>query len=260
MRIGLSTAAFYGRMETDDAAAHIARLGIPCCEVFLETFSEYDPSFGRSVKQRLGNTQAVSIHSKTQHFEGDILGLSMRQREDAFAWMDSFLSTGEVLAASVYVFHGPASIRTSNPDFGKWQKAIEKAISLAASHGIDFCWEVVSWCQLNSPERVRLFRSLWPDLHFVLDVKQVHELGQDPLDYVDAMGEKLRHVHILDHNDHGTHVLPGEGVNDYRAFARALKEKGYQGDIILEPYAHVVTSDEALLRSIDWLRETFGAQ
>lgn len=260
MQIGLSTAAFYGRMETDDAAAHIARLGIPCCEVFLETFSEYTPSFGQTVRHQLGNTRAVSIHSKTQHFEGDIFGLSERQREDAFAWMRSFLSAGEVLGAGVYVFHGPARIRTSNPDFSKWKKAIDRAISIAASYGIDFCWEVVSWCQLNSPERVRLFRKLWPDLHFVLDVKQVHELGQNPLDYVEAMGGKLRHVHVLDHDGRGAYVLPGEGVSDFRTFARALDKNGYQGDIILEPYAHVVKSDEALLRSIDWLRETFGAQ
>lgn len=260
MRIGLSTAAFYGRMETDAAAAHIARLSIPCCEVFLETFSEYVPSFGQMVKQQLGNTQAVSIHSKTQHFEGDIFGLSKRQREDAFAWMDSFLSSGEALDVGVYVFHGPASIRTANPDFSKWKKSIDRAISLAASHGIDFCWEVVSWCQLNSPERVKLFRELWPDLHFVLDVKQVHELGQNPLEYVDAMGEKLRHVHVLDHDDYGAYLLPGEGVSDFQTFARALHENGYRGDIILEPYAHVVKNDEALLRSIEWLRETFGAQ
>ena len=43
MRIGMSTAAYYGRMETEESAALIASLGVPCCEAFLQTESEYLP-------------------------------------------------------------------------------------------------------------------------------------------------------------------------------------------------------------------------
>ena len=41
MKIGLSSAAYYGQLETDEAAAHIAELPLDTCEVFLETPSEY---------------------------------------------------------------------------------------------------------------------------------------------------------------------------------------------------------------------------
>lgn len=40
MKIGLSSAAYYGQLETDEAAAHIAELPLDTCEVFLETPSE----------------------------------------------------------------------------------------------------------------------------------------------------------------------------------------------------------------------------
>ncbi|MDL2317533.1 sugar phosphate isomerase/epimerase [Eubacteriales bacterium OttesenSCG-928-A19] len=260
MRIGISTAAFYGRLETEDAASHLASLGVPCCEVFFETYSEYTRAFGELVRSRLGGTQAVSIHCKTQHFESDIMGQSARQREDAYGMMSTFLDAGHALGAGVYVYHGPASVRGAKPpSYERWREAIDRAIALSASRKIDFSWETVTWCHLNSPERVAQFRRIWPDLHFVLDIKQVLLLGHDPIAYIDAMGERLRHVHILDVDAKGRYALPGAGPHDFCDFARALRQSGYAGDVILEPYASVVTSEQALIDSVAWLRGTFQA-
>lgn len=257
MRIGLSTAAFYGRLETEDAAMKVASFGLPCCEVFFETYSEYTRAFGARVNASLGRTQAVSVHAKTQHFEGDIFGRSARQRADAFAMMEGFLDAGEAVGARIYVYHGPANMRGAAPDFVRWREAIERVIALCAARGMDFCWEVVSWCYLNSPARVTLFRELWPTLCFVLDVKQVYELKQDVHAYVDAMGPRLRHIHVLDYDAQGRYVLPGQGLFDFPGFARALNKSGYAGDVILEPYCDMVPNDEALARSLDWLRRVF---
>lgn len=260
MRIGLSTAAFYGRLETEDAAAYVASLGLPCCEVFLETYSEYQQSFGALVRERLGATQAVSIHAKTQHFEGDIYGRSKRQQADAFDMMGRFLDAGQALGASIYVYHGPAAIKSAVPNLDAWREPVEQAIEMATARGIRFAWEVVVWCQLNSPQRVRDFRRRWPALSFVLDIKQVHELGHRAEDYIEAMGERLCHVHVLDHQTDGRYALPGAGVYDFRKLADALRANHYQGDIILEPYAEVVPSEQALLDSIAYLRDVFHAE
>jgi len=260
MRIGISTAAYYGRLETEDAAQRVASLGVPCCEVFLETYSEYSEGFGALVRKRLGAVEAVSIHAKTQHFETDIMGQSARQRADAFEMLERFYAAGKALGARLYVYHGPANMRGKAPRFSSWQEGIARAMDLGRAYGIELCFETVSWCWLNSPERVAEFLALWPDMRFVLDVKQVLELGQEPTLYVDTMGDRLSHVHILDYDANGRHVLPGRGVHDFRDLARALRGAGYRGDIILEPYAHVVTSDQALTDSIHWLRDTFGAR
>lgn len=261
LRIGLSTAAFYGALETEDAAKRVADMGLPCCEVFLETRSEYTKAFGQLTKERLGSTQAVSVHCKTQHFEGDFIGLSSRQREDAFAAYEGFLQAGEALGAGIYVFHGPAKYRQGPvPDFSRWKDGIQKAIDMAKAHGISLCYETVCWCWLNEPARVSQFLSLWPELLFVLDAKQVQELGQNPIDYIDRMGDALRHIHILDFDDAGRAVLPGLGRNDFRDLARALRANGYKGDIILEPYGNTARDAQALEDSIKWLRDTFGAQ
>lgn len=258
MRIGLSTAAYYGRLETDEAAAHIAGLGLSCCEVFLETYREYTPGFGEVVRRNLKATRAVSIHAKTQHFESDLMGQSSHQREDAFAMFEQFLQAGQALGAGICVYHGPANLRGGAPPLERWQPGIADAISLARTYGIDFCWETVSWCHLNSPSRVRQFMALWPSLRFVLDIKQVFQLSQQPGDYIEAMGSALRHVHVLDHDANGILCLPGQGCVDFAMLAHMLREAGYQGDIIVEPYASQVTSDQAVIDSIRWLEELFG--
>lgn len=261
MRIGLSTAAYYGSLETEDAALRLAGFGLPCCEVFLETHSEYTGAFGALVKERLGNTQAVSVHAKSQHFEGDLIGLSKRQRDDAFRSLEGLLSAGEALGAHLYVYHGPARVRRSSvPNFARWQEGIGLATERACAHGIRLCFETVCWCYLTEPALVREFLRLWPEMGFVLDVKQVLEMGQSPVAFVEAMGERLMHVHILDFDDSGRAVLPGLGAHDFRELARALSANGYDGDIILEPYGTTAASDAALLESISWLRDRFGAQ
>ena len=49
MKIGLSTAAFYGKWEVEEAAALLGRYGAECAEVFLQTRSEYAREFARLV-------------------------------------------------------------------------------------------------------------------------------------------------------------------------------------------------------------------
>ena len=46
MRLGLSSAAFYGRREVEDSAALLPGYGLDVCEVFLNSFSEYNTTFG----------------------------------------------------------------------------------------------------------------------------------------------------------------------------------------------------------------------
>ena len=53
MKIGLSTAAFYGKWEVEEAAALLGRYGAECAEVFLQTRSEYAREFARLVRKNL---------------------------------------------------------------------------------------------------------------------------------------------------------------------------------------------------------------
>lgn len=97
-------------------------------------------------------------------------------------------------------------------------------------------------------------RSLLPEQGFVLDLKQAHQVGCDPFAMLDAMGPRLRHLHMLDWTASGELVLPGEGIMDFPRLFRRLAQMGYTGAAILEPYAIQGRDPQRLLRSLDYLR------
>ena len=74
MKIGLSSAAYYGQLETDDAAAHIAELPLDTCEVFLETPSEYTTDFTFRMRYNMNNFPVTSVHPLGTQFEPQLFG------------------------------------------------------------------------------------------------------------------------------------------------------------------------------------------
>jgi sugar phosphate isomerase/epimerase len=69
------------------------------------------------------------------------------------------------------------------------------------------------------------------------------------------MGERLIHVHILDFDRLGLLCLPGQGTFDFIRLRRELDAMDYRGDVILEPYAAQAADEEALHKSICYLRK-----
>ncbi|MDR2657928.1 MAG: sugar phosphate isomerase/epimerase [Oscillospiraceae bacterium] len=257
MRVGLTTGMYYGVMETEDALSYMHRFDVPCCEVFLESFCEYSTAFGRELKSRLGGMDPVSMHTRVQHFETDLLGQSKHQVADGIDNFARALDAGAELGAKLYVYHGPMSIRGERRPIAQWADALVYAVGMAAKRGIQLCWENVSWCIVNAPDRAIEAAEVCPSLGFVMDAKQALETQWDPVEYVKAMGSRLRHVHVLDKDEHGRSTLPGQGVYDFRRLADALRSMDYRGDVILEPYSALTRDEGALRASLDYLRSIF---
>jgi len=248
---------YYGTFETEDAVDKLNSMNIPCCEVFLQTFSEYSSRFGQLIRERLGSMQAVSMHVRMQHYQTDLLARSPRLRADSFDWFNRSLDAGAAFGAGIYVYHGPQVVRGERHNMERWGEGLAHARSLAAERNIDFCWETVSWCTLNAPDRVTEARRICPDMGFVLDIKQALETGYTPFEYIEAMGPNLRHVHAMDYDEQGNYALPGKGSFDFPKLATVLRECGYQGDIILEPYEEQARQDTKILESLMYLRDLF---
>ncbi|MDR1568942.1 MAG: sugar phosphate isomerase/epimerase [Oscillospiraceae bacterium] len=257
MRVGVSSAIYYGLLKTEDAVVDMQKYNVPCCEVFLESFSEYDPSFGKLIRSRLNGIEAVSMHVRSQHFEADFLGKSIRQRRDGYDWLNRALDTGAEIGVKIYVYHGPQALRGERKPIIQWADDLNRAVEMAAARGIALCWETVSWCALNSPDRVTEAIGACPGIGFTLDIKQVIETGYDPLEYVRAMGGRLLHVHALDYDADGHHALPGKGRTDFFALADALRSIGYSGDVMLEPYSWMTADEDEMHASIEYLRNAF---
>lgn len=255
MKLGLSSAAFYGRMETEDAAAHVRDFPVEALEVFLETYSEYTAAFGREVRRRIGPLCCTSVHPKGTQFEPDLFGRSARQAEDALRIFTGVCEAGAALGAAYYVFHGPGNARNPVPPgrINALRERFARMQEAAARCGVRILWENVSWCSVRTAEQVREARRLLPGIGFVLDVKQALRGGEDPLGLMEAMGEDLCHVHVLDW-DGAAERLPGEGVMDWPLFFRRLRHIGYDGAVILEPYDRQARDEVALRRSLEYLQ------
>ena len=251
----MSSAAFYGRLETEDAAAHVRDFPVETCEVFLQTYSESGRRFGTMVRSRVEDMPCASVHAKGSQFELDLFGRSKRQVEDAMGIFTGVCDAGQALGARYYVFHGPGSARGAQPPerINALQERFARMREIAAGRGMEILWENVSYCSLRKPEHVLQLKTLLPGIGFVLDVKQALQADVDVLDMMHAMGSNLKHVHVLDRMTDGKLCLPGQGTMDWQAFFKELKKIGYVGAVILEPYEQQARDEDALRECLEYL-------
>lgn len=179
MKIGLSTAAFYGKWEVEEAAALLGRYGAECAEVFLQTRSEYAREFARLVRKNLNGVPCTSVHPFGTAFENEFFARSTRQRADALDTFRHALDAAAELGAHLYVYHGRYSPARIELPFEPQRNA--EILTLmqeeAARRDIRVAWENVCWCQLTTPKRVSEMRKLLPEIRFTLDIKQAMRAG-----------------------------------------------------------------------------------
>ena len=65
MQVGISTASLFGRFVTEDALKFLSQNGVPCAEVFLESYCEYNNEFGNLLANVKGDINVHSVHVLT---------------------------------------------------------------------------------------------------------------------------------------------------------------------------------------------------
>lgn len=247
LQIGISTACFYSRMFTEEALKVIGSFGASVCEVFLDSYCEYEPDFADLLAQTAQEQglKIVSMHAMSSQFEPQLFALGQRQREDANQLFLKVLKAGERLGARNYVLHGPATLRGAlkNADLERIGPIASRLADIAADYGIRLCWENVSWCLFHEPQFAQQIveHCHSSNLYFTLDIKQAIRAGYDPLAFLATMGSRIAHVHLCDYkkNEQGALSLemPGQGNFDFGQLSRELNAIGYRGDAILEVYS-----------------------
>ena len=61
-------------------------------------------------------------------------------------------------------------------------------------------------------------------------------MGYDPIEELDAYGERITDIHIKDRTLGGGSVILGEGDADFEKFFNKLKEFNYHGPFIMQAY------------------------
>ncbi len=267
MDIGISTASFYSRLQTEDALTAIKDLGSGVCEVFLDSYSEYEPDFGAMLLERVERLGlgVVSIHAMSQQFEPQLFSLSVRQREDALKLLEKVLRQGRLLGAKRLVFHGPARLRGAvrNAEYKRIGPIVSELAEMAGAYGLRLAWENVSWCLFSYPEFVSdiMQHITSGNLGFTLDIKQAVRSDRDPFAFLEAMGGMLCHVHLCDYDlskpDYGL-CLPGKGTFDFSRLFETLRAAGYEGAAMIEPYSDLYGSISELGEALAAMRKICG--
>ena len=269
MITGLSTASMFGSGLLEENLREIGRNGIEHVEVFLNTFSEYEPAYARQLRQ-VADDFGICVHSVHPHgvqFEPQLFYGYDRTVNDAFGMFEKVLAAAKLLGAKAYVFHGglfykPAPQHQHN--FERIGRALDRAVELAAQYGITLAYENVHWCWFCSPEfgEQLLEHVHSKNLVFTLDIKQAAQSKIQPLEYLKMMQGRLANVHICDfaHGQNGLKTcLPFRGEMDFGALKKALLDADYQGPVMMEVYRHDYADHQELLECYRQVEAFFTA-
>ena len=83
---------------------------------------------------------------------------------------------------------------------------------------------------------------------------EINASQRPALALLEAMGNRVAHLHALDWSEDGAWRLPGEGVLDWQRLNMQLRAQSFDGTVMLEPYASLAGDDGALTRSLTFLR------
>ena len=255
MEIGISTATFFGKANTEDTFELIRKIGARTCEVFLNTFYEYRPEFAALLCERKGDLRVHSVHSLNTNFEPQLFNASDRTRGDAEAIFRMVLESGRMLGAGNYTFHGVARLKKTGmyDNYADVGPKVERIRQIAAEYEISLCFENVPWAHYAHPGVFAGAREECPELCGCLDIIQAMQSGYSVDDYIKEMGDRIRTVHVCDYDDSGRLCAPGSGSFDFKRLFGLLRDHGAACPILMELYSGDYESLDELSRSFDYL-------
>lgn len=237
MIAGVSTACLYP-MPLEESLYSLAVNGISCTEIFINTHSELKKSFSHNILQLLKrfDVKCISVHPFTSEMETMMFFSDYERRiDDILEYYKLYFDFMNTIGAKVFVFHG------SKNGSGKSRELFCERYSqlwrLGKTFGIKTALENVSRCQSASSAFIRdIANMLGSEFSFVLDTKQAIRAGENPMNFIDAVGKNLVHVHISDSGELGDCLPIGKGRFQFKQFFEKLNSFNPDCNIILELY------------------------
>ena len=239
MQIGISSACFYPKVETENAIPLMKKLGFELGEIFLNSPSEYEYDFVQKIhEQKLRYDFKInSVHAFCAHFEPFLFDRYDRRRKDMMFYFKAVCRACNQLQANSYTFHGMRNIESKGLDKGFVIDIYNELTYIAGEAGIKLAQENVSWCMSSDLDFLTMVKEKckYP-LFFTLDLKQAYKANKFPKDYINVMGNELINLHINDKDEDNVCLLPGNGDIDYTILSKELSDIGYKGNAIIEVY------------------------
>ncbi len=239
MRSGVSTACLYP-LEAEKAFRSIAENGVALTEIFVNSDCElHDPYLSEflAIQKEYGVT-VCSVHPYTCGIEPMMLFTEYERRlEDMLKYYGRFFEFMNKLGAEFFVLHGNKPQNPCSDEF--YFERFAAVQRRAKSYGVTVVQENVSRCTSRSLDFLKKMAAALGDAaKFVLDTKQAHRSGEDPVEIAEALGTHIAHVHFSDYGAKGDCLKFGEGEYDNLKLFNALKKSGYNGSVIIELYSN----------------------
>ncbi len=254
MKFGLSTACLYPQ-QTEKTIEYYCSHGVQVCEIFVNTFSEIERGYVKNLHTicDAAGLAIVSLHPFTSGFEPFMMFSDYPRRFDDFLEMHKlYFESCAILGGSIFVLHGDR--RESNCPDERYFERYYRLFELGKTYGVLVAQENVVRCRSHSAEFITKMRAaLGQDVCFVLDIKQAVRAKQDVFDMVQAMGQRLVHLHLSDHNGQADCLPIGKGTLDMKRLFALLQRVGFDGNVIIELYRENFNEIDELISSISHL-------
>ena len=258
MHFGVSTACLYP-MDTMSALQTLQGLSINYTEVFVNTFSELSPRYIAALKAQAEKhgTVITALHPFSCVLESFLFATDYPTRfTDGIRLYRKYFAACEKLGVHKMAFHG---MFAQNPyPFSEHCFKYAQLRKVAASYGVDLCYENVVRCKCGHPEHIYALRSaLHDEVSFLLDTKQMRRAAVPEADMLAAMCGKIRHVHLSDAQAQNDCVLPFRGTVDFKTLFQTLKAQQFDGDILVELYRDGFSTPQELAISVQEIQQAY---
>lgn len=266
MKIGISTACFFMREDTEDAMVQISRLGVKNCEIFLSGYTEYTEEYFAQITKILKDEgmRCSAVHALSLQFEPQLFSSHRRQHRDALDIYNRILDGAMGLGAECYTMHGHFMLKAGSGinNYERTASFLLELAELASQRGVTLALENVHYCMYN---RVGLAAKLSPflqgsNLGYTLDIKQAVRAEENPYDYLEEMAGRLANVHICGIEGVGGDnytCLPQRSTFNFEKLAQRLRDMNYTGPVTLEVYPGDFENIEELKESTDFMESVF---
>ncbi len=259
LHIGISTACFYPE-ETSGALLNLCKNSVDTCEIFLNTFSEIEPSYIDSLQNIISDAQNLNIealHPFTCAMEPFFFATFYDGRlKDGINLYKKYFEICNRLNIPRFIFHGDF-LGTPFP-FEQHCKNYAILRDVAKDYGVKLCQENVSRCKAGKSENIAIMRDiLHDDVYFALDIKQVRRANESQKDILKAMQNRIDYLHLSDASAESISALPGAGTYDFKELFCALLDMNFNGSAVVELYRDDFNDIDELKRSCAYMQHIF---
>lgn len=257
INVGISSACLYP-MLTEDAIKLLVDNGVKHTEIFFNSFSELSRSFISDLRRILipANVTVEAIHPFSCVAEPLFLFSSYKRRfEDSLDQYRRYFEAAQLLKCHKFVLHGDRGERHSI-DEKEYFERFAKLCEIAKAFDVIVLQENVSNFRSRDIDFIKRMSEYLGDVaNFTFDVKQSVRAGADPFEMLDAMGKKVRHVHISDNDETHDCLVSGQGSFDTSKLFDRLKTIGYDGAVLLEVYRHNFKEEKELFEGLEFIKQ-----